>query len=301
MTQETKLVVLAGATGSLGGMIARTLLELPGVELRAVTRDDTSASARTLAAAGARVVRADPTDRDALRRATEGAFAVVSALQGGPDVIVDMQLALLDAARTGGASRFLPSDYSVDFFGLREGENINSDWRRAFARAAETARGSVEVVHVLNGCFLDRNVLFGFLGLFDLTAHKAVLWGDGEAMMDFTTYADTARYTAAAATAPDVPTRFNVAGDTLDFDGLVRSYTEGAGQPVTVERRGSLADLDALIEQRHRAEPKNFQAWLPLMYVRAMLGGRGRLEPLVNERFPEIQPMRVVDYVRAMG
>jgi nucleoside-diphosphate-sugar epimerase len=301
MADETKVVVLAGATGNLGGMIARALLDVPGVELRALTRDDTSAPARSLAAIGARVVRADPADRDAVRRATDGAFAVVSALQGGPDVIVDTQLALLDAARAGGVRRFLPSDYSVDFFRLREGENINSDWRRRFANAADAARGSVQVVHVLNGCFLDRNVLFGFLGMFDLAAHEAALWGDGEAMMDFTTYADTARYVAAASTASEVPTRFNVAGDTLDFDGLVRAYTEGSGHVLAVERRGSLADLDTLVEQRRRAEPNNLQAWLPLMYVRAMLGGRGRLEALVNDRFPQIRPTRVVEYVRTMA
>jgi nucleoside-diphosphate-sugar epimerase len=301
MTNEIKIVVLAGATGNLGGMIARALLDVPGVELRALTRDDTSAPARALTAIGARVVRADPTDRDAVRRATDGAFAVMSALQGGPDVIVDTQLALLDAARAGGARRFLPSDYSVDFFRLREGENINSDWRRAFALAADAARGAVQLVHVLNGCFLDRTVLFGFLGMFDLVARKVALWGDGAAMMDFTTYADTARYAAAAATTAEVPTRFNVAGDTLDFDGLVSAYSEGSGHALTVERRGSLADLDALVEQRRRAEPNNLRAWLPLMYQRAMLGGRGRLEPLVNDRFPHIRPTRVVEYVRAMA
>jgi nucleoside-diphosphate-sugar epimerase len=300
MTDATKAVVLAGATGNLGGLIARALLDVPGVALRVLVRDDASEPARALSSLGARVVRAELKDRDALLRATDGAFAVVSALQGGPDVIVDAQLALLEAARVGGALRFLPSDYSVDFFCLREGENINSDWRRAFARAADAACGGVQVVHVMNGCFLDREVLFGFLGLFDLEARKAVLWGDGKALMDFTTYADTARYAAVAATAPDVPTRFNVAGDTLDFDGLVRAYTEGSGRVLSVERRGSLADLDAEIERRRSNQPQNMSAWLPLMYVRAMHNGRGRLEPLVNDRYPQIRPTRVVDYVRSM-
>jgi uncharacterized protein YbjT (DUF2867 family) len=38
MTEDTKVVVLAGATGNLGGLIARALLDVPGVELRALTR-----------------------------------------------------------------------------------------------------------------------------------------------------------------------------------------------------------------------------------------------------------------------
>ena len=69
--------------------------------------------------------------------AVAGAFAVVSTLQGGPDVIVDAQLALLRAARAAGARRFIPSDYSYNVFTLPEGINVNSDWRRALAVAAQ--------------------------------------------------------------------------------------------------------------------------------------------------------------------
>jgi hypothetical protein len=216
-------------------------------------------------------------------------------------VIIDGQLRLLRAARATGAARFVPSDYSLNLFGLAEGENVNSDWRRAFARAAEEERGDVSVVHVLNGCFLDRGVLFGFLGAFDLPAGKAFLWGDGGAPMDFTTYADTARYTAEAATAGDVPAIFNVAGDTLDFHGLLRAFAAGSGRALEVERRGSLADLDREIEDRRHAHPDRVFAWLPLMYWRAMLNGKGKLQPLLNDRFPGIRPTTVEEYVRAEG
>jgi hypothetical protein len=47
--------------------------------------------------------------------------------------------------------------------------------------------------------FLDRRVLFGFLGAINLQKREAYVWGDGDAEMQFTTYEDTAAYTAAAA------------------------------------------------------------------------------------------------------
>jgi len=43
---------------------------------------------------------------------------------------------------------------------VKPGHNPTSDWRRQFASVADAERGSVEVVHVLNGGLLDRGVLF---------------------------------------------------------------------------------------------------------------------------------------------
>lgn len=299
MDNPHKTVGLVGATGNFGYLIAQELLRKEGVKLRALVREKSSERAQKLAAAGAELLVGDLNDAAALLRFADGVFSVISAIQGGPPVIVDGQLALLQAVAAAGGQRFIPSDYSLDFFKLREGENLNSDWRRAFARSADAVRGPVQVVHVLNGCFLDREVLFGFLGFFDLAASKAYLWGDGTAKMDFTTCVDTARYAAEAATLPAVPSLFNVAGDTLDFSELVSRYVQGSGRTLQVETRGSLAELDAELDRRRRLEPQNLRAWLPLMYQRAMLSGSGKLGELVNGLVQDFRPMGVAEYVRA--
>ncbi len=120
--------------------------------------------------------------------------------------------------------------------------------------------------------------------------------------MDFTTYADTALYTAEAATQDEAPpAEFNIAGDTLDFNGLVRAYAAGSGKALTVERRGSLTELDHEIDRRRAAEPRNIFAWLPLMYLRGMLSGKGALGPRVNDRYPHITPTSVAAYVQKEG
>ena len=305
MNESNKTVVLAGATGALGGLIANALLEKPGVTLRALVRPGSRGKASALAERGADIVEVaidDPSHADAVAETMTGAFSVVSALQGGPDVIIDAQSRLLEAARRAGVRRFIPSDYSFNIFGIADGENVSSDLRRAFARHADETRGGVEVVHVLNGCFLDRRVMFGFLGAFDLASRKAFLWGDGNAPMDFTTYEDTARYTAAVATDPaPAPREFNVAGDVLNFHQLVRAYEESSGNKLAVVHLGSLADLDSEILRRLQAEPKNMYAWLPLMYWRAMLSGKGKLGALANARYPEIHPLTVREFVKREG
>ncbi|MGH8522382.1 MAG: NmrA family NAD(P)-binding protein [Gammaproteobacteria bacterium] len=229
--EAVKTILLVGATGNLGGFIARALLT-KGARLRLLVRPGSRAKLATDVAAASEVVENEA-------GAFDGVYTVVSAIQGGPETIVDAQLNLLRAARAAGVRRFIPSDYSFNFFGLAEGENPNSDWRREFARRAEQERGAVEVVHVLNGCFLDAGVLFGFLGAFDLEKGEAYLWGDGNEKMEFTTYADTAAYTAEAAVADGpLPDRFFVAGESLTFHELVNQTAAGLGRPVTVKKLG---------------------------------------------------------------
>jgi hypothetical protein len=76
----------------------------------------------------------------------------------------------------------------MNLFTVRDGDNVASDVRREFARRADGERDNMEVVHLLNGAFLDRRVLFGFLGAVDLQKREAYFWGDGNEEMHFTTY-----------------------------------------------------------------------------------------------------------------
>jgi nucleoside-diphosphate-sugar epimerase len=292
-------VVLAGATGRLGRHIARALLAHEGVELTILVRPESRARAADLVAAGATLVPGSLELPRAVQSAVEGAFSVVSAVEGGPGEIIAGQGRLLEAARRAGVRRFIPSDYSLDFFGLDEGENISADWRRRFAALAALRRGQVEVVHVLNGCFLDDGVRFGFLGAFDPDLARAHLWGDGHEPMNFTSLSDVGAFTALAATRDDVPDRFEVAGDTLTFWQLRKTVARAMGRRVQVVRHGSLADLGMEIARRRREQPRNPFAWLPLMYLRAMLDGKGRLKNPIHTRYPEVAPTSVATHLAA--
>lgn len=290
-------VLVVGATGRLGGLITRALLD-QGAAVRLLVRPDSQAKARGQYGDAVTIIEGDlGSAPERLRAACEGVRTVVSVVQGGPDVIVDGQLALLQAAAAAGVQRFIPSDYSYDLFSVRPGANVNSDWRRTFAERAQAVRGSVQLTHVLNGCFLDMGVLFGFLGAFDLAKGTFSVWGDGHEPMDFTTYEDTARFTALAALRDQVPDRVQVAGDVLDAHSLVQVVQEASGRSLEVIERGSLADLDAEIDRRVASDPSNIYAYLPLMYWRAMLDGSGKLRSLVTDQFPEVTPTTVRAYV----
>jgi uncharacterized protein YbjT (DUF2867 family) len=143
---------------------------------------------------------------------------------------------------------------------------------------------------------MERPILFGFLGAFDLEQGRAFLWGDGNQPVDLTTYSDSASYTAEVALDEEkMPQKFNVAGDVLTFHELVKTYEEASGQRLTVVEQGSMADLDAQIRHMQTTNPANPWAALPLMAYRAML--KGKLGPLQNDRYPHIHPTTLKEYV----
>lgn len=304
MSDTNKIIVLAGATGHLGSLIAKALLEKPDVTLRLLVRPESLEKVSAMRGQGVEIVEFDLEDEDTdgtLDKAMSGAYCVVSAVVG-QDAMLGGQLRLLEAARRAEVRRFIPSYFSYDISGLDAGENANTDILHAFERAAEEVRGDVELVQIQIGAFADRTILFGFLGAFDLSAGHAFLWGDGSARMDFTTYPDTARFAAEVAVDDrPVPATVQFAGESLTFAELVKAYEEGSGKSITVKNMGSLDDLENEIRQRRQAEPENMFAWLPPMYWRALLSGKVKLQSIENDRYPHIKPMAVADYVRDEG
>ena len=288
---DDKLVVVVGAAGKLGRLVVGALLSHPGVRVRALVRDPQKAEVASLAGPRVELAAFDASAvSDAQRSdAVRGAYAVISTLQGGPDVIVDAQLALLRAAKATGARRFIPSDYSYDVFSLPEGVNINSDWRRTLGELARAeVSDTFEVVHVMQGIFADAYVL-GFLGMLDRERGALRYWGDGTTPIDWTTWEDTARFAAAAALdARPVPAKLYVRGERMDTLTFARTYEKVHGKALTLERLGSLEELEQATKRALASEPANMYAWLPLMYARGVYGGQALLGELQNHRYPDI-------------
>ncbi|XP_076437609.1 nmrA-like family domain-containing protein 1 [Babylonia areolata] len=76
MYDDPMPVVVFGATGLVGGAVARVLLRDRRFEVKAVTRTPTTDVARKLAEEGAIIVTADLNDPRSLTRVLEGAHAV---------------------------------------------------------------------------------------------------------------------------------------------------------------------------------------------------------------------------------
>ena len=290
--------MLAGATGDLGHRIALALLGR-GAQVRALVRPgNTKPEVAALRAAGATVVEVDFKNAAALVAACAGAACVVSALSGLREVIVDAQTHLLDAAVAAGVPRFIPSDFSIDFTKLPAGSNRNLDLRREFGRHLD--RMPIQATSILNGMFMD--LLTGQAPLVLFKLKRVLYWGSANQPLDFTTIADTAAYTAAAALDPTTPRYLRVAGEVATIRGLQAAATAATGQRFRLLRAGGLWVLKLMIKLARRLAPapkEVFPPWQGMQYMHNMFTGLPKLRVLDNDRYPDLKWTKVREVLAA--
>jgi nucleoside-diphosphate-sugar epimerase len=295
---DQPIIVLAGATGDLGRRIAARLRER-GAAVRALVRGASGTDRLgALRAAGVETVEVH-FDRPAdLARACEGATCVVSALSGLEEVIVGAQTGLLEAATSAGVPRFIPSDFSIDFAPLPPGSNRNLDLRRRFGERLD--RAPIRATSVLCGMFTD--LLTGPAPVILFPIRRVLFWGDADQSLDFTTMADTADYTAAAAVDDSTPRYLRIAGDRQSARGLARAATEATGTEFRLLRAGGLGRLRTLIRITRLLVPGRqdvFPPWQGMQYLHDMFTGLPLLYPLDNDRYPGLSWTSVREVVAA--
>ncbi|RLV08804.1 NmrA family protein [Streptomyces griseocarneus] len=292
-------VLVAGATGLLGSQITANLLDR-GASVRALVRPgidgEKKAALDALQARGLELVEGDITDDvDKLAEALKGVRTVVSAVQGGPEVITDGQENLLRAAEKAGVSRFVPSDFAIDIFKLDYEDNFMIDMRK---RAAERLAGSpVSVLSVLNGAFME--VMIAFMGIVDFEQGTFSHWGDPDQPMDLTSIADTAAYTAAAVldeTLAGGAVRF--AGEVVSMRQFHTAVEAATGRSFEFRTLGTADELRAEIERLAKESDNPFD-YVALQYQWGMVTGKAKFDSLDNDRYPEIVPVAVEEFVRA--
>ncbi|MEP6649432.1 MAG: NmrA family NAD(P)-binding protein [Lapillicoccus sp.] len=281
-------VVVVGASGDLGGRIVEQLVARRA-RVRAVQRVNarTDALAAT-EARGAINVTADAHDVQSMAAACDGADCVVSALSGLRPVILDRQSVLIDAAVQAGVPRFISSDFCSDYTTTEPGHNRNFDLRREFMGRAD--RAPIAVTSILNGAFMD--MLGAEMPIIQPRVRGVLFWGSADQPLDFTTRADTAAYTAAAALDPTTPRRLRIAGETASAREIAALLTELHGHEFRPLWAGTVGSLAALARLTRLVAPQPqvvFPAWQGMQYMQDMFSGEARLQPLDNDRYPDVR------------
>ncbi|PSR84344.1 NmrA-like protein [Coniella lustricola] len=306
-------VTVAGATGQLGHLIAASLRSRD-IPVQALIRPHTDPSRTTaLRDLGVTISETDLNDVPALRTALDGTTTLVSALNGLSDVILTAQRNLLDAAVQAHVRRFIPSDYALDFTKTQAGTNRNLDLRREFHTILEQS-GIEQWTSILNGAFTE--ILAGQAPLILDKWGRVLYWGSNpDQKLDFTTYADAAAYTAAvAADERETPKILRIAGDVKsarelgEIAGRVNHSDDGdggEGKPYTPLWVGSVGFLEGAAGLMRRfglggSEKDVFPAWQGMQYTVNMFSGAGKLDPLDNDRYPELKWTKVEDFLRQL-
>ena len=279
-------IVVAGATGNLGGRIVKALVGR-GASVTALARTGTqNDKVESLRALGASVALVDTMNVDQVAEACAGADCLVSVLAGLHDVIVDAQKVLLDAAMRAGVPRFIPSDFSTDFNELPAGENRNFDLRREFHQALEAA--PLTSTSIFNGAFAE--ILHYNIPVLNRKTKTVGYWDDPHRSLDFTTMDDTAAYTASAALDPATPRALRIASFQVSPRDLVEFASETFKAPFQLVRMGSLEELRAQNKAERTAHPEGenelYSHWQQGQYMQSMFSTQH--SSLDNDRYPDL-------------
>lgn len=245
------MIILAGASGNLGGRIAAHLKDR-GAPVKPLSRRDFETPL-------------------ALREACSGGSVIVSALSGLRPVIVDLQRRL--AAQD--VPRFIASDYCIDFKNLPSGFNRNLDVRRDFHQLVTRP-----VTSVFNGAFMD--LLTGQAPILLFKLRRVLFWGDPDQEFDLTAVDDVAWFTAAAALDPSPPSTLRISGERTSPRKLA------ALTGFKLLRAGSLGALERTIKITRAVMPESdalYPPWQGMQYLHNMYSGFGKVDPIDNDRY----------------
>ncbi|UZT99163.1 NmrA family NAD(P)-binding protein [Chryseobacterium fluminis] len=292
------IILVAGATGSLGEKICREL-QTRGANVRALIRPESNPEkTEALKEAGIETLVVDFSNSSQLVAACSGVSCIVSALAGLKETIVEVQTQLLDAAAEAGVPRFIPSDFCTDYTQLPEGSNRNFDLRKIFTALAE--KRPVRLTSVFNGAF-SYVLRFGIPLL--NTKEQSIAFYDGKAdwKIDFTSLEDTAAFTAEAALDDTAPRYLRIAGFRVSPEDLVRLSGKIFGTPFQLQNQGSLEQFSETIQKVRTAHPEGEQelypAWQQMQYLYSMFAAHH--DQLDNARYPGLNWQNAEETLRS--
>ena len=223
------MILVVGATGSLGGRITRGLLQ-QGQAVRILTRQNPISTelakqgrantAQALIEAGAQAVPGDIKDRASLEAAVKGVNTIITTAtasqRGGEDTLTSVDLhgtlSLIEAATAAGVRRFVYTSAS----GAVEGHPVPL-FNIKGACAAALERSGMEYVILTPSVFME--IWIGMVVGMPLMAHQPItLIGEGNHRHNFVSEVDVAAFALA------VLSNSHVVNQRIDIGGPV-SYT----------------------------------------------------------------------------
>ena len=248
------MIAIVGATGALGGQVARRLIA-QGHSVAAITRSADKAAA--LASLGADVRVADLTDHASLSNAVRGASAVFAAAHSilGTGRYASTQVdgtghrALIDAAKAQRVEHFV----YTSVLGARPSHPV-AFWRTKF-EIEEYLKASGLTYTILRPAAFMETHAHELLGKAVMSGRTAVILGRGDRPVNFVAVRDVATFALVALTDP------SARGVTIEIGGpdnptrnqVAELYARVSGQPLKVRHlpAGVLGFLGTVIGLVH--------------------------------------------------
>ncbi|KAI9154812.1 putative pinoresinol-lariciresinol reductase 3 [Paramyrothecium foliicola] len=283
------LVLIAGISGQLGQLLASVAIGR-GLSVRGLGRDESKLDASLSSKLESFVKSENYYDIAALDTAVKGVEAVICAYAPQPIMDLDAHLLLLRAAERAGIRIFVASCWNNDWTRLRFGDFEHYDSHIAFEHHVAMT-SSIRPVYIFTGIFANYLLSFFGPGGFDNSGGtpKMQYWGNGDtAKHPWTDLEDVANWTieilcTGKGVQDGAGGYFKVRTGECSVRELAAAYKNVTGTEVEILRKGSLEDLQALVdkEREEKGRARYFE-YMPL--AAALMVGKGMWEvadPLV--------------------
>lgn len=292
-------VLIAGGTGKFGFQIARAISYRPDAKVRVLVQpgsisDTDTENLRLLSDRGIGIFEGDLNDANSLYPALKGVNAVISAVKGGARTMVQGQKNLLDVSLTNHVSRFIPSDFTLDYFRLEPEDHAELALKAEFANILKGE--SIEHTFIFNGIFME-DLFSPSMGIFDFESQSVYYWGTGDALLDVTSSEDAAEYVAEAVFDPcAADTRLNLVGDIVTLDEIISRFDEVTEYRLSRLCKGTTDTLKTAISAK--VNQSEFDAeYTALQYQWILFSEAAKLGDMHNERYKNVYPTIMLDYI----
>lgn len=242
------MILVVGATGILGGLISRRLLE-QGRHVRVFVRDYSHSDqlarrglatfARSLIAAGGHPVYGDLRQRLTVNAALERVKTVITTasaiMRTGEDSIEDVDLrgtqSLIEAAKAAGVEHFI----YISAYGADPASPLS--WLQAKGQTETRLKASGLTYTILAPDAYMEILLDMVVGKRVMYSQPATLVGDGSRRHCFISNRDVVEFVVSAVDNPTAHNQFHALGgpEPLSFQDVVKIYERVTYLPITVE------------------------------------------------------------------
>ncbi|KAK1245862.1 hypothetical protein MKX07_004931 [Trichoderma sp. CBMAI-0711] len=288
-------VAIAGGGSALASNIIAAILATKKHTLVILTRSPRP----DLEAQGAIVKPVDYASHAQLVQALQGVDTVYSCIWAYGPAIQTAQLALLDAAKEAQVRRFVPSEWSVPAY------DAVAYYKPKKAVWEAVKKSGLEHTRFITGIWMnvwgvgaphdEKGARAGYAGpafLADIKAGSITIPGDGTGKISTTHMVDVGRYAAAALDFDKWEPDSVVVGDEFTVNELADKIEGVTGKTLTRDYI-SLEAINAVL-----AGGPDPGTQMIHEFFKSIAEGGHKLTPNVNQRVPEIEPIKVEEFLK---
>ncbi|GKZ81758.1 hypothetical protein AnigIFM56816_006280 [Aspergillus niger] len=285
-------VGIAGITGKFARRLLTHLLDAgdDSLTIRGYCRSPSKLPDFVKLSPKLEIIKGAAFDQDAIATFVQGCDVVVCCYLGDDKLMVDGQKLLIDACESANVPRYVASDCALDYTKLKLGELFPKDPMIHVKNYLDTEKMKVAGVHILIGGFMEL-IFSPFFNIVDTQTNTFRYWGEGNEIMEGTTYDDAAKYTAKVVLDPEAKGVLKfVGGRATSIQEIAKSYEKVYGTPVTLEKRGSLQDLYKTMHDKRMKSPQDIYSYMSLFFYYYWINGQTFVGPeLDNARYPDVK------------